>query len=321
MKLSFIIPVYNVEKYLNECVESVFNQGLDEIDFEVLLIDDGSTDTSLEIVNRWVDIHTNVRVFHQENQGQAVARNLGIDNAKGDYLMFVDSDDYLLPNKIAKLLDIIYCQNLDSLIFNLIVQQEDGSNITSSIYGVGYNCTYTGNYIVSHFFVFGSMCRGIFLRKIFKDNSLHFNTGFTHEDSELCFRLYPVLEKVLFVDEEVYFYRYNSQSTDRSISTAKLRRNIESDAIVVAKVLSNLSSYSNEVQQRYKAIAGSIMTSFFLRVKDGKIWQKSEFDNRIGWLRNLKVYPIKGQSSSWKSYFLSKIFNIRPLLKIFLFDI
>lgn len=321
MKLSIIVPLYNVEKYLDECVCSLFDQELRHEYFEVLLIDDGSTDSSLTIAKKWATVHNNVKVFHQENQGQAAARNLGLDNAKGKYVMFVDSDDYLLPQKLADLLQLIDEQELDSVIFNIQAEQQNGTTNILKIPFVEYNHIYSGEEVVKKHFVFGSMCRGIFSRLIFEDNKLRFCSGFTHEDSELCFRLYPLLHTILFIDDEVYYYRYNIQSTDRSRNTEKLRKNIESDAVLVSKLNKsiNCDSYSKAIKKRYRVIANSIMTAFFTRVKYSNIWNKEEFDDKIKWLEDIHVYPIKGKTMSWKSHTLSKLLNFKPFLRLYLF--
>jgi len=321
MTLSIIVPIYNVEKYLDECVSSLYNQGLECNDFEVLLIDDGSSDTSLSIANKWASIHKNIRVFHQENQGQAVARNFGIDHAKGDYIMFVDSDDYLLPQKLAAILYIVEKKELDAVIFNIKAEQHDGSFYISKIPCVAYNHVYSGEEVVLKYFVFGSMCRGIFTRTVFKNKNLRFCLGLTHEDSELCFRLYPLLNRIVFIDEEVYYYRYNIHSTDRSTKREKLRTNIESDAILASKVIKSINnnSYTKAIQERYKEITNSIMTAFFIRVKSNRIWDKEEFDDKIKWLKEINVYPIKGKTLSLKSYALSRFFNYKSLLKLYIF--
>ena len=321
LRLSIIIPVYNVEKYLDQCVSSLFRQGLDENEFEVLLIDDGSTDSSLEISHRWLKIHNNIHVYHQKNQGQAVARNWGIENAKGEYLMFVDSDDYLLPQKLYCLLNIIDKHKLDALIYNIKAQSQDGGTILLKIPNVKYDVIYEGEEIVLKYFVFGSMCRGIYARHIFSDNNLRFKSGFTHEDSELCFRIYPLLRQVMFIDSEVYYYRYNIQSTDRSKTPQKIKQKIESDAILASEVTKEINNnkFPFAVKHRYSRIVNSIMTTLFLRVRNNHIWRIDEFDNKIKWLQELSVYPVKGMTCSWKSFFLSKIFNQKLLLKLFLY--
>lgn len=322
MKLSIIVPVYNVEQYLDECVASFFNQGLNTNDFEVLLIDDGSSDGSLLIAQNWGKRHQNIKVFHQENQGQAVARNFGIDNAKGDYLMFVDSDDYLLPGKIPGLIRLLESEKLDAVLYNLVVQIEDGSTVLSRLPSLDYDYVYSGEEVVLRQFVFGSVSRGIYLRDIFIRNSIRYGVGFAHEDSELCFRIYPQLSKIIYVEDVVYYYRYNSSSTDRTMSQSKVRYNIESDAIVISKVLHSCGSlnYSQSIQQHYRKIANSNMMAFLLRVKRNHVWSVVEFNDKIQWMKNLKIYPIKGLAKTWKSTLLLHILNIKPFLKVYLFE-
>lgn len=321
IKLSFIVPIYNTENYLDECISSLYNQGLNEYEFEVLLIDDGSLDSSLSLANQWSQKYNNIRVFHQANQGQAVARNYGIENARGKYLMFVDSDDYLLPQKLYDLLNIIDKHKLDALIYNMKAQSQDGGTILLKIPNVKYDVIYEGEEIVLKYFVFGSMCRGIYARHIFSDNNLRFKSGLTHEDSELCFRIYPLLRQVMFIDSEVYYYRYNIQSTDRSKTPQKIKQNIESDAILASEVTKEINNnkFPFAVKRRYYRIVNSIMTTLFLRVRNNHIWRIDEFDNKIKWLQELSIYPVKGMTCSWKSFLLSKIFNQKLLLKLFLY--
>ena len=102
MKLTIIIPVYRVEATLNRCVESVLNQNLD--DFEVILIDDGSPDNCTRLCDEWAQKDQHIRVIHQENKGLSGARNAGIDIAQGDYLTFIDSDDYIAEQTLAPLM-------------------------------------------------------------------------------------------------------------------------------------------------------------------------------------------------------------------------
>ena len=320
MKLSVIIPVYNVERYLEQCVESLYYQELNEDTFEILLIDDGSKDSSLEVANQLAQQYTNIRVFHQENQGQAAARNKGIDEARGEYLMFVDSDDYLQSDQLVNLLDILYRESLDAIIYNLQIEQKNGDISIHKIPDVEYGKVFSGEEVALRYFVFGSMCRGIFSRKVFEKNNLRFRYGFTHEDSELCFRLYPRLGKVMFVDKAIYFYRYNATSTDRAKDIKKLQRNIESDAILVSKLMGDINSdiYSPAIQKRYREIANSNMIGFFFRVRSAKIWNKEDFKKKIEWLRDIGVYPIKGDTNSKKSLLIAKLLNQQPFLRLFI---
>ena len=104
--LSIIVPVYNVEKYIRPCIESVFNQGLDDNCFEVIIVNDGTTDNSMEMITDIIRQHNNVTIINQENQGLSVARNNGIAIAKGQYILMPDSDDLLIDNSLKPLLEI-----------------------------------------------------------------------------------------------------------------------------------------------------------------------------------------------------------------------
>lgn len=104
-KLSIIVPVYNVEKYIRSCIESIFKQGLDDADFEVIIVNDGTKDRSIEMIADIVQQHDNLSVINQENQGLSVARNNGIAAAKGEYILMPDSDDLLIENSLNPLLE------------------------------------------------------------------------------------------------------------------------------------------------------------------------------------------------------------------------
>lgn len=116
VKLSIIVPVYNVEQYIRPCMESIFKQGLDDSDFELILVNDGTTDNSFGVISDIIESHQNIRILEQENSGPSIARNNGIKSAQGQYLMFVDSDDLLIDYSVAKLLDIAIEQSADLLV-------------------------------------------------------------------------------------------------------------------------------------------------------------------------------------------------------------
>ena len=91
--LSIVLPVYKVEDYIRACLESIFRQGLPDSEFEVILVNDGTPDKSIDVVSDFVDLHGNVTVINQENQGVSCARNTGLARAKGEYVYFMDPDD------------------------------------------------------------------------------------------------------------------------------------------------------------------------------------------------------------------------------------
>ena len=115
VKVSIIVPVYNVEKYLSKCLESLINQTLKDI--EIICVNDGSTDNSLSILKEYANKDSRIKIIDKQNEGVSVARNTGIEVATGEYLIFVDSDDYLVENACEKALNTIEHNNSDICIF------------------------------------------------------------------------------------------------------------------------------------------------------------------------------------------------------------
>ena len=116
IKISVIIPVYNCKMYLRQCIESVINQ--DEKNIEIILVDDGSTDGSSSICEEYAKKDKRITFVHKKNEGVSVARNVGLKNAKGKYIAFVDADDYINPKTYSKAFEHMEKNNLDLLIWN-----------------------------------------------------------------------------------------------------------------------------------------------------------------------------------------------------------
>lgn len=126
--LSIIVPVYNVEKYIRPCIESIFNQGLDDNCFEVIIVNDGTKDKSMEMITDIVKQHNNITIINQENQGLSVARNNGIAKAKGEYILMIDSDDLLFNNIIARLLPLTNETKVDLLVADYLKMNDEEIN-------------------------------------------------------------------------------------------------------------------------------------------------------------------------------------------------
>ena len=124
-KLSIIVPVYNVEKHIRPCIESIFRQGLDENDFEVIIVNDGSTDRSMEMIEDIIQQHNNITVINQENLSLSVARNNGIAAAKGEYILMPDSDDLLIENSLKPLLEKALETKVDLMVANFLMMNDD----------------------------------------------------------------------------------------------------------------------------------------------------------------------------------------------------
>lgn len=125
MKLSIIVPVYNVEKFIRSCIESIFNQGLDETCFEIIIINDGTMDRSMDVISDIIESHNNIQIIEQENKGLSIARNNGLQIAKGEYIQFVDSDDLLINNTIPFLLNKAISSKADLIVADFMKLYND----------------------------------------------------------------------------------------------------------------------------------------------------------------------------------------------------
>ena len=111
MKLTIVIPAYKVEKYIAKCIQSCLNQDVPEKEYEIVVVNDGTPDKSAIIAKEFAAKHANIKVIDQDNQGLSVARNTGIHYSKGDYIWFVDSDDYIADNCLARIIHLIRKSN------------------------------------------------------------------------------------------------------------------------------------------------------------------------------------------------------------------
>lgn len=131
-ELSIIVPVYQVEQYVRQCMESIFKQGLDDSRFEVIIVNDGTKDQSIDVIQDIVDQHNNTTIVNQENQGLSMARNNGLTMAKGEYVLMPDSDDMLIENSLSKLLDVAFSTNADLIVADFLEMTTDEINMSLS---------------------------------------------------------------------------------------------------------------------------------------------------------------------------------------------
>lgn len=125
LSLSIVLPVYNVEKYVRPCMESIFHQGLCDDDFELIIVNDGSTDHSMEVIADIIAQHANITVINQRNQGLSVARNHGNAKAKGEYVLMLDSDDLLVPDSLPYLLEKALSSKADIIVADFLMMMND----------------------------------------------------------------------------------------------------------------------------------------------------------------------------------------------------
>lgn len=213
MKISIIVPVYNVEKELERCIDSLINQTYKNI--EIILVDDGSTDTSSDICEEYKMKYSNIKVIHKENGGLSSARNCGITNSDGMYLMFVDSDDYINEKACEKFAEAVKKDKVDIVIGearktekNKITLYKHDAFEEKKIYN---NKEYINIAIKNNEF-YAPVWFNMYRREFLLQNNLFFKEGILHEDMEYLPRIFLCannIKKISYVFYE-YIIRENS---------------------------------------------------------------------------------------------------------------
>lgn len=214
--LSIIIPVYNTERFLAECIESCLKLNKTINDFEIILVDDGSTDKSLSICNYYKNINTNIKVLSQENQKQGAARNYGLSVAEGSYIWFVDSDDLVQIEGFAKIIKELKNEVYDVICFNGKEISVDGEVLK--------NFNRFDKYLTQHKFSLISSkgnynsCSPLYLFKssFLEKNNLKFLPNIFFEDNEFFLRIFDSRPKTIVFEDSFYTIRLSLNSTTRT---------------------------------------------------------------------------------------------------------
>lgn len=304
MRVSLIIPVYNVEAFLERCLDSVECQTYK--DTEVIIVNDGSTDNSPEIIDRYVAKNPNFKCFTIENSGQGGARNYGLEQATGEYIAFLDSDDYIAENCIEKLVltaqnedsDIVVCNNYDVREDGTIIS-EVKSNITNVTTSVFKNPELLFNRVAP----WGKL----FKKSIFGD--LRFATRVWYEDMRLIPKLYLNAQKISYIEDSLFYYVQRAGST---MNNTNAKRNLE-----IIDAFEDIISYfnRNNFYERFEdelkfLIIDHIAVATVTRVALCNGSEKKEV------LKKLEDYLLKFDNLGQNKYFNNLSSNKKLIFKL-----
>ena len=237
--MSIIIPVYNTEKYLSDCLDSIINQTLSDI--EIICINDGSTDNSLEILNKYANKDSRIKIFSKKNEGQATARNKGIKEATGEYIAFVDSDDFVDLDIFKKLYNHAKKNRLDIDMCKISVFDNETSEIDDNVwyYSLGVFRNFNKK-IFSHNDTKEFTCEiavtpynKIYKKSFLDKNNILFPEGYIFEDEAFFFDAYLNAKRVSILNENLYYYRINRKGS----TVEKTSEKDYSDIVEVFKLI------------------------------------------------------------------------------------
>lgn len=212
-KISVVLPVYNVAQYIRECLDSIINQTFS--DFEVICVDDCSTDNTLRIIDEYIKKDERIRIIHhQNNSGPGIARNTGIDEAKGEYIIFIDSDDCVDIKLFETLINTFNEKNVDCIWFNADVYDQTTKE-KRDIFSDSSKFNHDGFYEITP----DNICNAadyiwnkIFKTSVLKDYNLRFPHFWFGEDSQFYFEAFTKIKKIYYINECLYnhYLRENS---------------------------------------------------------------------------------------------------------------
>lgn len=315
MKISIIVPIYNAANYLKRCINSLLEQGLEEGEYEILLINDGSTDDSLKICESFYKKFPKIiRIFSHENQGVAYTRNKGIQEAKGDYIAFVDADDYLIPNGYKYLIDNYLNDSTDILSFwaltldkrikaNYVEDYQVEGKIDYEINGIDFLKRGVQTFIVTSFY----------RRTFIVNHSIEFKRLTIGEDVMFNLEVYFRNPYIRMVTSRLYRYDLHEESAIHQRNYASVRKGINSYKYLI-ETIDQYAQKTNDAKLRsgLQNIAQQQLVPLVSRLLSSD-YSIEEFRHIRTFLNEKYVIPFKGDKKF--AFLINYIFKYTFLFK------
>ena len=303
--VSIIIPVYNIEKYIEECVKSVLAQSYKN--FQVILVDDGSKDNSSIICDKLSELDDRIQVIHKNNGGLSSARNAGIKVAKGDYIAFIDGDDYwddeeFLQDAVKYIVD----SNADFINYGLKKYYENEDIMQEGKYIFDRNSIdindkkKTLDYLISNNLYISSACTKLVKRQIIQDNNLIFREGIFSEDIDWSVRLLVCSKRIDVINKTPYVYRYRTNSISKTLGIKNVQDligNIEKSISYIPKNDEFKYEYMSYVAFQYLTLMiipnyvnEKLPKEIMSKIKELRYLLKYDLNNKVHKFRLIEKY-------------------------------
>jgi len=312
-KISIIVPVYNVENFIQSCIESILDQTIN--DFELILVNDGSTDQSGNICDEYSKRDKRIIVIHKENGGQSSARNRGIDVAKGDYLGFIDSDDWIHRDMYKILFTKAMETNAEITACNLMQYNKDSeghlysNNITDQL----FDRTSAMNELYLNERLTFSPCNKLYKKELFK--GIRFKEGYILEDMDFAYRIIHQANGIYYTGQAFYNYRYNDKSTMRKAFSKKRLDEFEVRKNMYLFYLNNYPNQANEVYAEW------FLTGLILYINIEKYYsdEKNQYKHLIDIDRKIAKSLISKKGYNRKKKLLLAIAVVSPNILVMIY--
>lgn len=348
--ISVIVPIYNVEDYVDKCINSLLNQS--DSDYEIILVNDGSTDSSADIMDKYNSVY-NIKIIHQENSGVSVARNVGINESTGDWITFVDGDDFVEPNFISSLQRIITNNYCDMVVFNYkaFFNEDNVFNCRMLPYSrnryISEEKSFYQKRMISQYYLGGdrktivssgtTWCK-LIKKDIIVNNSIKFKPGLIRaQDTVFWLNATEKVDEIFFLNENLYNYRLSNNS----ISSGKkyLSDSVEKFNILIKEYRRFIednnkdNTYLDALNLRYiQVIMWNIDHNFFNKKNNhklhSKIKQLNDFIDKIDYqnaIRNVSCGDLPTRLKImlkyvrnrrlYEYYYIFKLYNFLSSIK------
>lgn len=307
--VSLIIPVFNVEEYLEECLESIINQSFS--DYEVILVDDGSTDKSRSIISDYEKHFNKITVLYQKNKGVSEARNLALKHATGEYVLYIDSDDFLKINMLELMVnkakntkaDIVMCN------YNLYYGANNENNRVFS-YNLLEDNIYSSKEVIDmmlNFKLQGQLWNKLFKRSLLIEDNFEFESGRYIQDIFPVFKVINKSEKIAFINEDLYYYRQRDTSTIHKKNSKLVEDYYHAMYSIIQYIIGNEIKVNSD---SFKVFRASVLSYFIYH------YTNANFDNGYKAFKRSKYINL---DIKIKDFIFLRNLNKRDKVRVFLF--
>ena len=313
--VSVIVPVYNVEKYIGECLESLANQTYK--DLQIIIVNDGSTDRSMSIINQYLNKFSNIEIITQRNMGVAEARNNGLKKANGEYTLFIDPDDFMDKRMIEVMCNSANENDSDVVLCGYYLYYSGKNLKIKNEHKLDSNKVYDSNYILDKMLkheIQGQLWNKLFKTEFLIANNFNLEKGRAIEDVFPVFKLISKANKITYINELLYYYRQN----ESSIIHVKSVKIMDDYYYAMSNILkyveeNNIPSNSNSIKI-FKVTGLLVLLKRYQRIYGNKIY--TDFKDEIYYKFNLNLIDIVFLRNFKLSYKIKlilwklKLFNI-----------
>ena len=312
LKLSIVVPVFNVEQYLSKCLDSLLTQDIALEEYEIILVEDGSPDKSGFICDRYAANYSNIKVIHRENGGLSAARNTGIDNAKGQFIQFVDADDYIEANVLKAMVKKMENDRLDILRYNYRNvnerYEEFEPNLISKPFVDYRDEICDGFTFLTERLGFGCYACQFMIRRELLEGCL-FKEGIFFEDTEWAPRLLRRAKRVTSISGMVYNYLLRKGSITQSVDESKKKKVLNDKLLLIDALIEQMRDvydkrwFEGMIAQTVLSVVGYVCENYY---EERKLYLRE--------LERRKVYPLSSYHATRLAIRKIRIANVSPEL-------